>query len=183
VRVNSIEETEAVASHLESVLNSLYGSLGELAPRLGDDAIVVAVFEMARLFGECAHRLATLRAHRNDVAPLQAQNVAVISAVLERAVDLDASGAYVLYVVSSLVGPRLLISLRDASAGATGPGDVALRARVSEVATVLVAQIQRVGELARGKTSFDDPDALQSARELDQMLTLAGFGESFGLSH
>ncbi len=179
--VGSIEQCEATASYLESLLRSLYRALGEIAPRVGDDAIVVTFFESARVLGECAQRLGELRAHRNGLDPGRATWVPIIPAVLERSLELDASGALSVYAFSSLIGSRLLISLRDVAQAATGPGEVALRQRVHEVASVLVNLIQRGGELARGRATFDDPAALANARELDQMLESAHFAESFGL--
>ena len=180
-RLSSIEETEAVAGHLETVLRSIYQSLGATAPALSDDAIVVAVFEMARVFGTCAQRFGELRAHRNDVDPGQPTLIDAVNEVVVGSLQRDPTGALTLYAVCSVLGPRLLISLRDASVAASGPGDVALRHIVHEVAAVVVTQIQRGGELARGRTSFEDPQALQSARELDEMLNRAHFAESFGL--
>lgn len=180
-QLNSLENAEALASHLESVLRALYESLGQLAPTLSDDAMVLAVFEMARILGDGAHRFSELGAHRNGVTPLAPRPVTVIDEVLRRSTQVDESGALTLYCVSSLIGPRLLISLRDASSVANGPGDGALRQAVHDVAAIVLGQIQRIGELGREKTESSEPSALEHARELDEMLTGAHFAESFGL--
>ena len=179
--LSSIERTEAVAVHFESLTTSLYATLGALAPTLDDDAMVVSLFEMARNFGELAHGFGELCAHRNTVVPAAPYGVEPIEQVLTRSATLDSSGALTVYALCSLLGPRLLISLRDGAALANGPGDLALHHRIRASATQVVAQIHAVGELARGRESFDEVAALRHARELDEILIDAGFAESFGV--
>jgi hypothetical protein len=179
--LSDIERSELLASRLDGMLRSLYQSLGELAPSLSDDAMVVAVFEMARIFGDCAFRFSELRAQRNGVQTPRAPLIGVIDEVLRRSLERDSTGALTLYCVSSLLGPRLMISLRDAAELVSGPGDVVLRQRIEDVASIVLAQIHRVGELASRRTMSEDMDALNHARELDEMLIRAHFAESFTL--
>ena len=96
-----------VVAHLGDCFDATYRGLGELAPLMSNDAFVVVTHEMSRSFGEVA---LSMREYTNQpLVPLP-----VISALLARSNTLDPSGTLTLYAVAVVLGPRLLVSLRDA---------------------------------------------------------------------
>ncbi len=158
-------------SHLASCCAAIYAVLGAGAPQLTDDAYVVCTYEMARAFGERSLEAQT-QLGLDALAP-----ESVVDAVLRRALGVDESGAMVLYAMAMVIGPRLLISLRDArEVGAEG----AYRAWLDATSVTTVAQMQSIAAVAKGREPINDPIWQASARELTETLESAGYGESFG---
>jgi hypothetical protein len=167
-------ESHDVGKHLVSCFDAVYLGLGECAPKLSTDAYVVRVHEMARAFGEIALEL---RAYvgRGEVAPL-----AVIGEVLDQALEKDPSGAMTLFAMALVVGPRLLVSLRDAREG-LGP-DAELRTICERAAQVTVQQLLQIANTTQHHEDIDDPGWQEGARRLTQLVESAGNAESFGIS-
>jgi hypothetical protein len=159
--------------HLLSCCDAVYLVLGESAPLLSNDAYVVRAHEMSRSFGELA---LAMRSHLGDseVAPLR-----VIVTALRSELELDDTGALALYAMAMLVGPRLLVSLRDAR-DAFGD-DPEVTALLGQAARVGVAQILAVGEVAKAQPPIEDPARQAAARGLAEMLENSGYADSFGL--
>ena len=164
-------EDRALAQHLLDCFDSLYRHLGEGAPTLTSDAYVVRVHEMSRAFGALA---LDVRAHLG--AP--PRRFELVDAVLAHALASDESGAMVLYCVSMVVGPRLLISLNDAREVAAEPW----RTLWVHAADVVLAEVLAIAQAAKGQAPIDDPHWQLAARDLTETLEAAGCGESLGLS-
>ena len=160
--------------HLFSCFDTMYATLGESAPMLHNDAFVIRTYEMGRSFGEVALRF---RTYLGDVAN---ERVLSLEEVLLRAVASDESGAMVLFAVATLVGPRVLVSLRDAR-DAGGLDESALEV-LNDASQVLVREILRVGEVAKAQAPIEDGRWQEVARSLGEALDEAGNAESFGIS-
>jgi hypothetical protein len=160
--------------HLLSCCDAVYLVLGESAPRLANDACVVRVHEMSRSFGELA------LAMRSYLGGGDAGPAPIIATVLGDAVARDDTGALVLYAMAMLVGPRLLVSLRDAREAFTSEPEVI--ALLEHAAQVGVREILAVGEIARARPLLDDPVWQAAARHLAEVLEESGYADSFGLS-
>ncbi len=159
-----------VVAHLGDCFDATYRGLGELAPLMSNDAFVVVTHEMSRSFGEVA---LSMREYMNrPLVPLP-----VISALLARSNTLDPSGTLTLYAVAVVLGPRLLVSLRDALEIVSEP-----RAReiFDEGQLVTVRQVRRVGELV-AEPGIDETSWLAGVRELGDMVEFGQNAESFGL--
>jgi hypothetical protein len=167
-------ESREVGEHLLSCFDAAYVGLGENAPKLNTDAYVVRVHEMARSFGEIALELREY-VGRGEVA-LQA----VIGEVLDRALQRDPSGAMTLFAMALVVGPRLLVSLRDAREQ-LGP-DCELTTICERAAQVTVQQLLQIANATQHQGDIDDPDWQEGARSLTKLVESAGNAESFGIS-
>ena len=161
-----------VAAHLANCFDATYRALGELAPLMGFDPCVVCAHEMSRSFGEVA---LVLREYTGlDPSPL-----AIIDAVLRRSWSEDPSGTLTLYALAIVVGPRLLVSLRDALEATSD--DVA-RAVFSEAQMVTVGQVRRVVGLDPSGTTLEESRWNQAAQDLGAMVESDGNADSFGIS-
>jgi len=165
--------TQPTLRWLSGCWAEIYAALGENAPRLLNDSYVVAVHEIARQAGAVAHKLAE---------PSERDSCAVIGEVLSRAVAADPEGNLVLYVLSSVVGPRLLISMRDATIELREKDDSVALAALEGAPDVLVRAIRRIADLTRPHGPIEDDDWIAAARSLENACVEAGFAESFGLS-
>ena len=163
-----------VLEHLFSCCDAIYLVLGEGAPLLSNETYVVRVHEMSRSFGAVA---LAMRAQlgETEVAPLP-----VIEGVLSHALASDETGAMVLYAMAMVVGPRLLVSLRDAREAFAGEGDVT--ALLEDAARVSVGEILAIGELVKGQSAIEDPAWQAAARTLIDIAESSGNADSFGLS-
>jgi hypothetical protein len=160
--------------HLLACCDAVYLVLGENAPLLSNDAYVVRVHEMSRSFGELA------LAMRSQLGGSETPPLPIIVSVLRCALERDRSGALALYAMAMLVGPRLLVSLRDARDAVSDDPEVT--ALLEQAARVGVAQILAVGEVAKAQAPIEDPAWQAAARELAEMLENSGNADSFGLS-
>ena len=178
----SIEQSERIAGYLGGCFDELYRALGQAAPQLRDDAVVVVSFELAREFATvrvCFERLLAHRAGVDERATWGSSGV--IESVLSDAVGDDDSGALLLYATSMFVTPRLLVSLRDAVelAPSASGGPLVAAARVG--ADALISASRHIGEVA-SRTLRDPGDTWrESANRLETLVDGAGFAESFGL--
>jgi hypothetical protein len=162
--------TRAVLAHLGSCAAAPYRVLGEAAPTFGDDAAVVRAFEAARAFGAVA--LAAREALDEPVEPS-----ALVSEVLTRAVRADPSGRLALYGLAVVVGPRFLVSLRDAREVV----DDEARGLLDDASDLVVAEIMAVRALAGTRGDVEDVATVRAARALGEALDAAGCAESLGL--
>lgn len=165
---------DEIVGHLASCFDAVYRVLGVSAPRMANDSCVVRSHEMSRAFGEVA------LAMRSSLADPPPEPLPIIEAVLEHAFSSDETGAMTLYAMAMVVGPRLLVSLRDAHE-AVGP-DERVRDLVDHGADVAVREMLAVGEVARSQPPIEDPSWQDAARDLANTLDSAGNAESFGLS-
>lgn len=163
--------SEDIASHLQACCAAIYEVLGEAAPALTNDDFVVRAHELSRALGE---RALELRAHTGDnVEPL-----VIIESVLREALASDETGAMVLFALVAVVGPRLLVSTRDARAALAEDGE--LCDVLDELANTLVKEIRRTAEVVR-EVPEGDQEWLEAARGLTIRLEASGNAESFGL--
>jgi hypothetical protein len=166
--------SDEIVRHLTSCFDAVYRALGESAPHMTNDAYVVRTYEMGRAFGEVA------LAMRSNLDDAPSKPILIIEAVLRHALVHDETGAMTLYAAAMVVGPRLLVSLRDAHVAA---GDnQAVRDLVDHAANVAVEEILAVGEVAKTQPAIEDPSWQEAARDLANTLDAAGNAESFGLS-
>jgi hypothetical protein len=158
-----------VLAHLASCFVVPYRVLGEAAGTFSDDGAVVRAYEVARTFGELA------LAAREELGEMP-EPLGPLEAVLTQSVDEDPSGRLALYCVAVVVGPRLLVSLRDAR----GEVDEGTRRLLDHASDLIVAQIVAIRDLAGARDS--DPSAgPAAARALGEALDGAGYAESFGV--
>ena len=160
--------------HLFSCFDTAYLVLGESAPTLTNDAYVIRTYEMARALGEVA---LSFREYLDEVT---SPALAPLEDVLRRAVTSDDSGAMVLFAMATVVGPRILVSLRDARA--LGELDESALEVLDVASLVLVREIRAVGDVASRFSPVEDPTWQQGARSLTTTLDAAGNAESFGIS-
>lgn len=157
--------------HLASIYDALYQALGEGAPRVTHDAFVVRLHEASRAFGALALEL------RDDddvvVEP-------VVYRVLLSALADDDSGALALYALAMLIGPRLLVTLRDYLETETDP---ARREILSRGSDQVVREVRAVGAVVTDEEPLDDPAWAKSARAMYETLDAAGMAESLGPRH
>ena len=165
---------ERTVEHLFSCWDAVYRTLGEAAPHFTDDAYVVALHEGSRVFGSVALRL------REFLAPPVPAPLPVIERVLRDAVAGDATGALVLYAMTMVVGPRLLVTLLDARAE-LGEGDE-LRHLIDGAAQATVAELRALASVLHDQAELTDPVWQGAARELVSLVETSGNAESFVLS-
>jgi hypothetical protein len=152
----------------------MYRVLGASAPSFSDDAYVVLTYESARALGEVALRF---REHLGDVAP---EPIEPLADALLAAVGGDPTGAMALYCVAMVVGPRVLVSLRDAREYLElDAGDLEV---VNLASRVMLQEMHAVGEVAARRGPIEDTDWQRRARELADRLESTGNAESFGIS-
>lgn len=166
---------DEILEHLMACTDALYLVLGESAATLTNDAYAIRAFEASRSFGEL------VLAMRNELEEPDDGPLPIVRDVLGRALASDDTGALVLYAVVMVVGPRLLVSLRDARQLITardGSGALIDRAR-----DVIVREIRRTADVLRDDSSGEDDDWQVAARELVTDLESSGNAESFGISH
>jgi hypothetical protein len=165
---------EALA-HVLSCLDAIYEAMGDAAPTLSNDAFVVRAFETARAVGEVALAL------REYLELSRSSPMDIVTDVLRDAVAGDEEGAMLLFCFAVVVGPRLLVSLRDAREEVSlDEGAMAVANLASEV---LVAEILAVGEAAQDLAPVEDERWQERARGLTFRLEAAGYAESMGVSH
>jgi hypothetical protein len=164
----------ATMEHLYSCFDTMYLVLGEGAPTLTNDAYVVRTYEASRAFGGVA---LTFREYLGEV---RTSPFAPLGDTLRRALVSDDTGALALFALATVVGPRVLVSLRDAR-DQVELDDAALEV-MNLASQVLVQEILRVGEVAKSQAPIEDADWQESARELSSRLDAGGNAESFGIS-
>jgi hypothetical protein len=175
-----IDETERVAAHLAGCFDELYRSLGECAPGIADDGACVFSFELARQCGRLRDRFDDLAAHRAGTEPLAPVPVPAISGCVARAVREDPSGALLLYGLSMVIGPRLLVSLRDATMLAGDAAGGPLRAAIEAASSTVISSSHEIAELTRRRGPVEEDVFRAGARSLEDAVERAGYAESFG---
>jgi hypothetical protein len=167
-----VTSDDEVVAHLGDCFEATYRALGERAPHLTNDAIVVVTHEMSRAFGDVA---LALREHaQRPLVPLP-----IIGSLFARSNELDPTGSLLLYAVAMVVGPRLLVSLRDALEVVT---DANARALFDEAQLVTVRQIRRTGDL-ESAPGLDEASWYAGIAALGDMVDFGQNAESFGLFH
>ncbi len=157
---------------LLGMLDGLYRGLGEAAPRALEDAAAVALYESGRAVGEAA------LVWRERLGDAPAAPLPAIVEAFATAAELDPSGRLSLAVATSLVGPRVLVSLRDArEEPGADPLDEGARAASAVASDAVVAALWRCARAAEGlgETEGGADGYAAVARRLDQ----DGYGESF----
>jgi hypothetical protein len=154
--------------HLAELYDALYSSLGEGAPRASNDAFVVRLHEASRTFGTLALEVRD----GDDVTP-----DALVSALMGNSLAEDPTGALTLYALAMVIGPRLLVTLRDYLEVET---DEARREVLSHGSDLVVREIGAVAATVAAFEPLDDPAWAHAARALVEVLDGAGMAESFG---
>jgi hypothetical protein len=167
-------DSQETVTHLLSCCDAVYLGLGETAPKLTNDANVVRVHEMSRSFGSLA---LVMRQHLDgsDVEPL-----AIIRDTLNQAVLADHTGSMTLYAMALVIGPRLLVSVRDAREALEKDGDVTML--LEHAAQVIVTEIRSIATMSQDEHIIDDPEWEEAARGLRNAVETAGNADSFPLS-
>jgi hypothetical protein len=160
--------------HLFSCFDTMYRVLGASAPNLTNDAYVVRTYEAARAMGEVALSL------REILVEVQSESVPALHDVLLESVADDLTGAMLLFCLAMVVGPRVMVSLRDAREYVEFEEDALEVLR--EASDVMLAEILAVGEVAKSQGSIEDERWQEQARGLSQRLEEAGYADSFGIS-
>ena len=167
--------SRATLEHLFSCFDTTYQVLGASAPNLTNDAFVVRTYEAGRAMGEVALALRTILGEVSG-EPLEA-----LYDVLRESVADDLSGAMLLFCLAMVVGPRLMVSLRDAREFEEFDDDAL--AVLNEASAVVLAEILAVGAVAKRQGTIDDEHWQERARGLARRLEEAGYADSFGISH
>jgi hypothetical protein len=178
--------------HLAAIYDALYSSLGEGAPRATSDAVVVRLHEASRAFGELALELrdggvllesqgsGDVVPHEvvpHDVVPHDVVPDDVVAPLITRSLVEDPTGALALYALSMLLGPRLLVSLRDYLAE---EDDEWRRTVMQHGSDLVVREIRAAGLALEGEPSPEGPAWSLAARGLADILDEAGMAESLG---
>ncbi len=159
--------------HLGSIYDALYLSLGEGASRAHRDAFVVRLHYASRAFGALALELREVQANASaDTAP-----DALVYAVMANSLAEDDSGALALYALAMVVGPRLLVTLRDYLESEV---NVTRRKILSHGSDQVVSEIRAVGTTVANEEPLDDPAWADAARAIVDTLDAAGMAESLG---
>ena len=166
--------SRATLEHLFSCFDTTYQVLGASAPNLTNDAFVVRTYEAGRAMGEVALALRTILGEVSG-EPLEA-----LYDVLRESVADDLSGAMLLFCLAMVVGPRLMVSLRDAREFEEFDDDAL--AVLNEASAVVLAEILAVGAVAKRQGTIDDEHWQERARGLARRLEEAGYADSFGIS-
>jgi len=166
--------SRATLEHLFSCFDTTYQVLGASAPNLTNDAFVVRTYEAGRAMGEVALALRTILGEVSG-EPLEA-----LYDVLRESVADDLSGAMLLFCLAMVVGPRLMVSLRDAREFEEFDDDAL--AVLNEASAVVLAEILAVGAVAKSQGTIDDEHWQERARGLARHLEEAGYADSFGIS-
>jgi hypothetical protein len=153
--------------HLASIYDALYISLGEGAGRVTVDAYVLRMHYASRTFGALALEL---RADHDVVAD------PVVSDAFARSLDVDDSGVLTLYVLAMVVGPRLLVTLRDYLVDETSEARRDILGRGSDD---VVREIRAVGAALADAQAPGDEWA-HAARDIVEGFDAAGMAESLG---
>ena len=166
--------SRSALEHFVPLFDTTYRVLGEGAPHLTNDVYTVRAYEVARAMGEVVLSL------REELGALDRLVDEALESVLRESIAGDSSGALALYCFSSLVGSRLLVSLRDAREfSVLTEEEFAL---LSEVSGVVLAEVAGVGVVAKTQGPIEDDTWQERARALSQRLDDAGYAESFGFS-
>lgn len=160
--------------HLFSCFDALYRVIGEGAPALKNDAYVIRAYEAGRAFGGVA---LNFREYLGDV---RSEDVVPLDDALRQALADDDSGAMLLFAIATVVGPRVLVSLRDAR-DQVELDDAALGV-LDGASRVLVQEILRVGDAFKDQAPLEDSRWQADARELSRRLDASGNADSFGIS-
>jgi hypothetical protein len=160
--------------HLFSCFDTMYVAYGEAAPTLTNDAYVIRAYESGRAFGGVA---LAFREFLND-AP--SETLAPLEDALRHAREGDDTGAMMLFALAMVVGPRVLVSLRDAR-DQVELGEAAL-AVLTLASKVLVQEVLKVGEVSKDQAPIEDPHWQEGAQELSRRLDASGSADSFGIS-
>jgi hypothetical protein len=166
--------SRAALEHLFSCFDTTYQVLGASAPNLTNDAYVVRTYEAARALGEVALSLRTI------LGDTSSQPVEALHDVLMESVADDLTGAMLLYCLAMVVGPRLMVSLRDARE--FEEFDAEALGVLNEASAVVLAEILSVGGVAKGQGTIDDERWQEQARGLATYLEGVGYADSFGIS-
>jgi hypothetical protein len=166
--------SRATLEHLFACFDTTYQVLGASAPNLTNDAYVVRTYEAARAMGEIALSL------RSVLVDVSAEPVEALREVLLESVGDDLTGAMLLFCLAMVVGPRLMVSLRDAREFDEFDADAL--GVLNEASAVVLAEILAVGEVAKSQGTIEDERWQDQARGLAQHLEEAGYADSFGIS-
>ena len=160
--------------HLYSCFDTLYVACGEAAPGLTNDAFVIRAYEAGRAFGDVA------LAFRDYLDDGPSEIIPALDEALRRAREDDDTGAMLLFALAMVVGPRVLVSLRDARDQVDF--DEEALAVLTRASKVMVQEIVKVGEVTKDQAPIDDPQWQVDAQELSRRLDATGNAESFGIS-
>jgi len=160
--------------HLFSCFDTMYQVLGASAPNLTNDAYVVRTYEAARAMGDVA------LSFREVLVEVQSESVPALHDVLLESVADDLTGAMLLFCLAMVVGPRVMVSLRDAREYVEFDEDALEVLR--EASAVMLAEILAVGEVAKSQGFIEDERWQEQARGLSQRLEESGYADSFGIS-
>ena len=166
--------SRATLEHLFSCFDTTYQVLGASAPNLTNDAFVVRTYEAGRAMGEVALAL------RSILGEVSGEPLEALYDVLRESVADDLSGAMLLFCLAMVVGPRLMVSLRDAREFEEFDDDAL--AVLNEASAVVLAEILAVGAVAKRQGTIDDEHWQERARGLARRLEEAGYADSFGIS-
>jgi hypothetical protein len=160
--------------HLRACFDTMYVAYGQAAPTLTNDAFVIRAYEAGRAFGVVA------LAFRESLGDASSETVAPLEDALRHAREGDDTGAMLLFALAMVVGPRVLVSIRDAR-DQVELDDAAL-AVLTLASKVMVQEILRVGEATKDQAPIDNSRWQEDAQELSRSLDASGNAESFGIS-
>ena len=166
--------SRATLEHLFSCFDTTYQVLGASAPNLTNDAFVVRTYEAARAMGDVALSFRTILVDAPST-PVDALHDVLMESVVD-----DLSGAMLLFCLAMVVGPRLMVSLRDARE--FDEFDAEVLSALNDASAVVLAEIVAVGAVAKTQGTIEDELWQEQARGLARHLEEAGYADSFGIS-
>ena len=165
---------EKALRHLLACYDAVYSSLGRGAPKITNDGVVVRLYEMGRAFGALALPI------REELTITGSVPLPVLLDVLDEALAVDPTGALGVYAMSSVVGPRLLVTLRDIREHCAP--DSSLTGHLDQGAQVSVREVRSLATRELDGFVTDDPHWQSAARGLVETLEKSGNAESFTFS-
>jgi hypothetical protein len=160
--------------HLFSCFNTMYQVVGESAPTLTNDAYVIRAYESGRAFG------GVVLAFREFLGDEPCETLGPLEDTLRQALEGDDAGAMLHFALATVVGPRVLVSLRDARDQVEL--DEAALVVLTLASKVMVQEILKVGEVSKDQAPIEDTRWQEAAKGLADRLDANGNAESFGIS-
>ncbi|NNN02595.1 MAG: hypothetical protein HKL87_01150 [Acidimicrobiaceae bacterium] len=155
-------------THFAGVFDALYEGLARASQSVYDEGVCVRLFVASRVLGA----LALEARGSGEVVPHE-----VVTATLEHALSEDEEGYFTLYVFTMVIGPRLLVSLRDdLERGVDEPTAEAWAAASDAV----IGQMNAISAFLRRRSAPETPSWAPAARALVDTLESAGYSDHLG---
>lgn len=154
--------------YVASLYDALYRSLGEAAPRAQVDSVAVRLHEASRALGAVVLKYRT---------PPEIVPHSLVLALMNRTIEEDPAGIFTLFALTMVIGPRILVTLRDAQETQI---DQEIREKWSGDSQVLLQVMHDCATTAGALERIDDPTWAVVARAMEVELEGAGYADQLG---